>query len=184
MGKLYDELTPLLTEFIEAQKMFFVGSAPLSAEGHVNVSPKGMDSFRVLSPTSVAYLDVTGSGVETISHLKENGRMVIMFCAFDGRPMIVRLYGQGEVLERDHADFGSLIDLFPALPAIRAIIRLSLTRISDSCGWGVPVYEQTGTRDQLARYAKQLGPDGLRTAQLEANMTSIDGLPGLSKPSF
>lgn len=184
MGKLYTELTPNLISFIEAQHVFFVGSAPLSGEGHINVSPKGMDSFRVLGSNSVAYLDVTGSGVETIAHIRENGRMVIMFCAFEGRPLIVRLHGSGETIERDHADFDDLIGLFPELPAIRAIIRLSITRISDSCGWGVPLYEMTGHRDQLERYAESLGPEGLRDAQLKGNMTSIDGLPGLAKPSF
>ena len=100
MGKLYTELTPTFIVFISSQKMFFVGTAPLSADGHVNISPKGMDSFRVINPRSVAYLDVTGSGVETISHLKENARLVIMFCAFEGKPLTLRLHGKGEALDK------------------------------------------------------------------------------------
>ena len=184
MGKLYTELTPALIEFISAQKMFFVGTAPLSADGHVNISPKGMDSFRVINPRSVAYLDLTGSGVETISHLKENARLVIMFCAFEGKPLIVRLHGTGEALERGHPDFAGLLSQFPDLPGIRSIIRLSVERIADSCGWIVPLYNHAGTRDFYENYARNKGPEGLRESQLASNMNSIDGLPGLDKPSF
>jgi hypothetical protein len=181
---MHDELTTKLVDFIEAQKMFFVATAPLSGEGHVNVSPKGMDSLRVLGPRTVAYLDVTGSGVETISHLKENGRMVVMFCAFEGKPFILRLHGRGEVLETGHADFPGLIGQFPPLPGIRSIIRLEVTRIADSCGWTVPLYDFAGTRDYYDNYAEKMGPDGIRKGQLAGNMASIDGLPGLEKPSF
>jgi len=183
MSKIHDALTPGLVGFIEAQRMFFVATAPLSADGHVNVSPKGMDSLRVLGPRSVAYLDVTGSGVETISHVKENGRMVMMFCAFEGKPFILRLHGRGRVLENGQPEFASLLERFPALPGMRAIICLDITRIADSCGWTVPLYDFSGTRDYYHNYAEKLGPDGLRKGQLAANMTGIDGLPGLARPS-
>jgi hypothetical protein len=183
MSKVYDELTPKLIEFIAAQKMFFVGTAPLSADGHVNVSPKGMDSFRVLDSRTVAYLDVTGSGVETVAHVKENGRLVIMFCAFAGRPFILRLHGRAEVLERAHPEFDALASRFPVLPGSRSIVRLSVRRIADSCGWTVPLYEFVGVRDYYDNHAAKLGPEGIRQGQLAANMRSIDGLRGLDGPS-
>ena len=184
MGKLHDGLTPELIAFIQAQKMFFVGTAPLSPSGHVNVSPKGMDCLRVLGPRTLAYLDVTGSGVETISHVKENGRLVMMFCAFDGKPFILRLHGEAEVLEARSAEFQLLRDRFPELPGIRSIIRLNVTRIADSCGWIVPLYEFRGARDYYDNYAKKLGAEGIRAGQLAANMESIDGLAGLEQPSI
>lgn len=183
MGKNHRELNARLVDFIEAQKMFFVATAPLAAEGHVNVSPKGMNSLRVLGPRTVAYLDLTGSGVETISHVKENGRMVMMFCAFENRPFILRLHGRGEVVETHDERFPALAAHFPELPGMRAIIRLEISRISDSCGWTVPLYEFAGTRDYYDAYAEKLGVEGIRKGQLAANMTSIDGLPGLEKPS-
>jgi len=183
MGKVYQALDDKLIAFIEAQKMFFVATAPLAAKGHVNVSPKGMDGVRILDDHTVAYLDVTGSGVETISHLKENGRMVMMFCAFEGKPMILRLHGRGEVLENQHPEFAGLLPRFPALPARRAIIRLHVERIADSCGWTVPLYGFQGTRDYYDNYAASLTDERLRKAQLASNMQSIDELPGLSSPT-
>jgi len=183
MGKLHQQLTPKLIEFIQAQQMFFVGSAPLAASGHVNISPKGMDSLRILDPLSVAYLDVTGSGVETISHIRENRRLVMMFCAFEGRPFTLRLHGLGEVLQRSHPEFDTLAGHFPTLPGMRAIIRLSIQRIADSCGWTVPLYDFVGIRDYYDNYAAKVGPQGIREGQLAANMHSIDGLPGLDVPS-
>lgn len=184
MGKIHDELTPRLVDFIDRQHMFFVATAPLAGDGHVNLSPKGMDSLRVLDPLTIAYLDVTGSGVETVSHLKENGRMVMMFCAFDGSPFILRLHGRGEVLERAHPQFAELAEGFPALPGLRSIIRLQISRIADSCGWTVPIYDHVGSRDYYDNYAEKLGVDGMREAQLAVNMRSIDGLAGLDGPSF
>ena len=184
MGKLYDELTPDLIEFINSQQMFFIGTAPLSAEGHVNISPKGMDSLRVLDSRTIAYLDVTGSGVETICHVKENARLVVMFCAFEGRPLTLRLHGKAEVLERDHLEFNSLQAHFPQLPGTRSIIRLRVSRIADSCGWTVPLYDYAGARDYYDNYAQKKGPQGLREGQLAGNMSGIDGLPGLDQPSF
>ena len=183
MGKIYQELNQELIEFIEAQKVFFVGTAPASLDGHVNISPKGMDSLRILGPTTVAYLDVTGSGVETISHVKENGRLVMMFCAFEGKPLTVRLHGRGEIIETHSADFSNLIKQFPELPGIRSIIRLNIDRIADSCGWTVPLYEFAGTRDYYDKYAEHVGAEGMRKGQLKSNMTSIDGIRGLDRPS-
>ena len=177
------ELDQQKIEFIEAQKMFFVGTAPASLDGHVNISPKGMDSLRVLGPTTIAYLDVTGSGVETISHLKENGRLVMMFCAFEGKPLTLRLHGRGEVIETHNPEFSELIELFPELPGIRSIIRLNIDRVADLCGWTVPLYEFAGTRDYYDKYAEHIGVEGMRAGQLKSNMTSIDGMVGLDKPS-
>ena len=184
MGKLYAELDSVLIEFIKQQNMFFVGSAPLSADAHVNISPKGMDCFRILDSRTVAYLDVTGSGVETISHVKENGRLIFMFCAFKGKPLILRLHGQGDVIESQDADFTELRPLFPELPAVRSIIRLRIDRIADSCGWTVPLYDFAGKRDYYDKYAESKGAEGIRAGQLESNMESIDRLVGLSQPSM
>jgi len=184
MGKRYDELTPRLIEFIEAQKLFFVGTAPLSGSGHVNISPKGMDSLRVLDPHALAYLDLTGSGVETIAHIRENGRAVFMFCAFEGSPLILRVHGRGTVLESNSKAFRELRPSFGDFPGVRAIIRLDATRIADSCGWNVPLFRHEGERDYYEKYAEKLGPDGIREGQLAANMQSIDGLAGLSGPSL
>lgn len=184
MGKLYEELTPKLIEFISEQKLFFVGTAPLNQEGHVNISPKGMESLQVLDNKTVAYLDVTGSGVETISQIKENGRLVFMFCAFEGKPFILRLHGQGSVIEKDDDEFQTLENHFVELPGVRSIIKLDITRIADSCGWNVPLYNFAGTRDYYQNFADKLGPEGIRKGQLASNMSSIDGLPGLTKPSF
>ena len=184
MGKLYEELNNDLIGFIEAQKLFFVGAAPLSGEGHVNVSPKGMDSFVVIDNKTVAYLDVTGSGVETISHIKENGRLVIMFCAFEGKPLILRLHGKASVIESRDKAFADLRTHFAELPGVRSIIKLEITRIADSCGWNVPLYQHEGSRDYYQNYAEKLGPEGMRKGQLASNMLSIDELPGLSGPSM
>jgi len=179
MGKLYDALTPTLVDFIQAQQMFFVATAPLAADGHVNVSPKGTDSFRVLDEKTVAYRDLTGSGVETIAHVKENGRLVIMFCAFDGKPFILRLHGRAQVIEQHEPGFQDLATLFPEHAGTRAIIRLHINRVADSCGWTVPLYEYTGVRDYYDNYTEKLGPEGIRKGQREGNAVSIDGLTGL-----
>jgi hypothetical protein len=179
MAKVFKEIDEELAAFIRQQQMFFVASAPLAPDGLVNLSPKGLDSFRILDPHTVAYLDLTGSGIETVAHLKENRRIVFMFCAFEGRPRILRLHGVGEALERGDADFEALRPRFPDHPGDRSIIRASITRIADSCGWGVPLYDFRGERDQLVRYAEQLGPEKLRRAQQKSNVKSIQGLTGL-----
>jgi hypothetical protein len=157
----------------------FVGAAPLARDGLLNCSPKGMDSFRILGPREVAYLDLTGSGAETIAHLGENGRIVFMFCAFTGPPKIVRLHGTGSVVPAGTAAFDALRKLFPDHPGARAIVRASLTRIGDSCGFGVPRYDYVAERDTLARWADAKGMDGLTRYRREHNLRSLDGLPGL-----
>lgn len=179
MGRTFSELAESHVAFITRQKMFFVGSAPLTGDGHVNLSPKGLDTFRILSPSRVMYADFTGSGVETIAHLRENGRMTIMFCAFDGPPNILRLYGRGRVVEPQDAEFAELASKLSGLPPMRAIIVLDVSRVSDSCGFGVPLYEFKGDREQMAAWCDRKGDEGIRTYQREKNARSIDGLPGL-----
>jgi hypothetical protein len=181
MGKTYPAIEGAIKDFIEAQQMFFVGSAPLDAKGHVNVSPKGLDTFRILGPTTVAYLDLTGSGVETVAHVYENGRIVLMFCAFEGPPKIVRLHGQGRIVEPHELKFAELENLFPAFMAIRSIIVVEVTDIADSCGYGIPLYSYQGQREQQEAWARKLGPEGIRTYQREKNRQSRDGLRGLTE---
>ena len=157
MGKIFMEIDDSLRAFVQRQHVFFVATAPTSIDGHVNCSPKGLDSLRVLGPTTVAYLDYTGSGAETIAHVRENGRIVIMFCAFEGPPKIVRFHGKGEVVERHDAAFEELIRLFNPNPGVRSIIRVELDRISDSCGFGVPRMEFQEDRTQLRLSAERKG---------------------------
>ena len=183
MGKVYDDISPELAAWLGQQRMFFVASAPLDAGGFVNCSPKGLDSFRILGPREVAYLDLTGSGVETIAHLRENGRIVFMFCAFDGSPKIVRLHGIARVAEAGTAEHEELRSHFGDHPGIRAIIRASVTRVSDSCGYAVPRYEFTSERDTLTRWAEAKGEAGLEHYRRKKNVLSIDGLPGLKLSS-
>ncbi len=184
MAKVYDELDDRLCRFIAEQKLFFVGSAPRDDQGLVNVSPKGMDALRILDSTTVAYLDFTGSGIESVAHVKENGRLVIMFCSFDKSPMILRLHGRATVTERHDPQWQELQSHFPPSRMARCIIKMSVTRIADSCGWGVPMYDYVGERDQYRKYSDQIDDAGLRQAQLESNLKSINGLPGLEKPSI
>lgn len=179
MGKLLDHLDDQISEFVVAQQLFFVATAPSGGEGHVNLSPKGLDTFRVMDPHTVAYLDLTGSGVETIAHLRDNGRITLMFCSFGDRPLIVRLYGRGEVIDVAHASFADCVRLFPPRPGIRSVIRISLERVSTSCGYAVPVYEFRSERPMLDQWAERKGPDGIATCQEQTNRQSIDGLPGL-----
>lgn len=181
MGKVYDQLNSHLKDFIREQHVFFVATAPLDAGGHVNVSPKGLDTFEILDERTVAYLDFIGSGVETIAHLRENGRIVIMFCAFEGPPKIVRLHGQGDVIEPHHPEFEALAARFPDYPAVRSVIRVHCDRISDSCGFGVPLYEYQGERTQLQDWAERQSEYKLRAYQAEYNRQSVDGLPGLQE---
>ncbi len=166
-------------KFILGQHVFFVATAPSRRDGHVNVSPKGLDSLRVLDEETIAYLDLTGSGVETIAHLRENGRITLMFCAFEGAPKIVRLYGRGEVLEPGDPEFADLSKCFPPLPGARAVVRVRIERVLQSCGYGVPLYRFIGQRRELIDWAERKGSDGLRNYQFRHNVRSIDGLPGL-----
>lgn len=180
MGKSYPAIEGAIKDFIEAQRLFFVGSAPLDAQGHVNISLKGLDTFHILGPTSVAYLDLTGSGIETVAHVYENGRIVLMFCAFEGPPKIVRLHGQGRIVEPHEPKFAELENLFPTFMAIRSIIVVEVTDIADSCGFGIPLYSYQGQREQQADWARKLGPEGVKSYQQRKNQRSLDGLPGLT----
>lgn len=177
MAELFDEITERLQTFIRAQQMFFVASAPLSPNGHVNVSPKGLDSLRILSPTRVAYLDLTGSGNETSAHLRENGRITLMFCAFAGPPKILRLFGSGETVLPGSDRWDQLRSLFGDHPGARQIIDVHVTRVQTSCGYGVPLFDFAGQRDTMVRWASAKGPDGLEAYRAEQNARSIDGLP-------
>ena len=183
MGKIYSRIDDSVRKFIEAQPLFFVASAPLDPDGHVNVSPKGLDTLRILGPSTIAYLDLTGSGIETVSHLKENGRIVLMFCNFQGPPKILRLHGRGSVIELGHPEFQSLANRFPAYEGSRAIILIEISRIADSCGYGVPLFEYERQRSQLPAWSQKLGPAGLEKYRQEKNRRSIDGVPGLEKPA-
>lgn len=179
MGKLYAEIDDRLRAFIARQHLFFVASAPSGPDGHVNCSPKGLDTFRILGPTRVAYLDFVGSGVETIAHLRQNGRVVLMFCAFDGTPNIVRLHGRGVAVEPRDPEFAALRAGFAEARGVRAVVRVDVTRISDSCGYGVPLYRYEGERPQMGEWAERKGEAGLEKYQREKNARSLDGLPGL-----
>jgi hypothetical protein len=183
MGRVHPHITPALREFIAAQHLFFVATAPLAAEGHVNVSPKGVDGTSLLvDEHTFAYLDITASGAETIAHLRENGRATVMFCAFDGKPDIVRLHGRGRVVQSDSPEFAGWMSRFEGVadsPAYRAVIVVDVTRVSSSCGFGVPFMEFAGERGMLVGYAERKGAEGVRAYQRERNATSIDGLPAL-----
>jgi len=190
MGKVYPELDERLREFIARQSVFFVATAPcLTSDGeggHINLSPKGYrDTFAVLGPRSVAYLDLTGSGAETIAHLRQNGQITIMFCSFDHATKILRLYGTGAVVLPGDARWHKLAEHFPrtarGVPAgaERSIIVVDIHRIADSCGYAVPVMELTEERDVLDRWAEKKSADDLEAYRAEKNALSIDGLPAL-----
>lgn len=179
MGKVYETIDAPISAWLRQQKMFFVATAPLGATGLVNCSPKGLDTLRILGPREVAWLDIGGSGIETVAHLKENGRIVIMFCAFEGAPRILRLHGHGVVIERNHPDFSALLATFPPQPVCRAIIRVEVQRIADSCGWGVPLYHYDGQRDDIARAVAGRTRAQLLAQAARQNARSIDGLDGL-----
>ncbi len=184
MGKVHDALDERLVRFIERQHVFFVATAPLAGEGLINLSPKGLDCFRVLGPRSVAWLDLTGSGAETIAHLRENGRIVVMFCAFDGPPNILRLQGRGEVIEPHDAEFETLRGQFPKHPGTRSVIRVSVERVADSCGYAVPLLRFEGERSALLEWTERKSPEELAEYQQTKNTQSLDGLPALSKRKF
>jgi hypothetical protein len=179
VGKTYEKVDGELADWIARQPVFFVATAPLAADGLLNCSPKGLDTLRVIDARTVAYLDLTGSGIETVAHLRENGRIVLLLCAFEGRPRIVRLHGNGEVLMPCQPGFEELRPRFPELPGVRSIVRVSLTRIADSCGFGVPLMRYEGARDQLIRAAGSKSDAELKRYRAAKNARSIDGLPGL-----
>ncbi len=178
MGNQHESITDDLKAFAESQPMFFVATAPNDG-GHVNVSPKGLEPVVVLGPHEVAYIDRIGSGVETIAHLQENGRVTLMFCAFKGKPNIVRFAGSGEVVWPTDPRFAELDALFPETPAVRSIIRVDVDRVSDSCGFGVPLMEFKGDRRALDGWAKDKTGQDLADYQTLKNAVSIDGLPGV-----
>jgi hypothetical protein len=177
MGQSHAEITPELAAWILAQKLFFVATAPLSSAGHVNLSPKGLDSFRVLGPREVAYLDLTGSGAETMAHLRENGRITVMFCAFEGPPRILRLFGRGETHALGSEAYRTLQKHFPELPGARAIVRIEVEQVRASCGWGVPLFAPVGDRSLLPEWSEKKGDEGLEAYRREKNRLSLDGLP-------
>ena len=181
MAKVFDGIDTSLAQWLSQQPMFTVATAPLAADGFVNVSPKGMaGTFAVLDPHRVGYLDLTGSGVETIAHLRENGRIVLMFSAFSGRPRIVRLHGIGRPVFPDDPGFADLAPRFSDHPGIRSVITVDLTRIADSCGYAVPLMDYQGDRDVLDVSNAHKGEEKLVEYRRQKNTVSLDGLPGLS----
>ena len=180
MGRVLDEITPQIAAFIAAQRVFFVATAP-TASGHVNCSPKGLDTFAVVSPREVAYLDLTGSGAETIAHLRQNGRITLMFCAFEDQPNIVRIYGRGDVLPASSPDAAPFLARWREFPGARSVIRVAVGRVSTSCGYGVPLLRYEGERSKLIEWADRKGPGGVQAYWAENNVASIDGLPALTE---
>jgi len=180
MSKLHEAITPELAAWIEQQQMFFVGTAPLDANGHVNISPKGGEAFKIINPVEVVYQDYTGSGAETAAHIQENGRIVIMFCAFAGPPQILRLHGHGTLITPNHPRYAELAAYFPPNAGTRAYIHIAVSRIADSCGYSVPFYEFQAQRDILDRWASSKKPEQLAAYRAEKNQQSIDGLPAFN----
>lgn len=177
MGKLFTAISDKHKDFIESQHLFFVATAPLNPVGHINLSPKGLDSFRILSPTRVAYMDITGSGNETSAHILENGRITFMFCAFDGPPNILRLYGNATTVLPGDKAWEDLSAHFIRFPSTRQIIVAEVYSVQTSCGFGVPYYEYKGERDHAEKWAEKKGADGLVSYQQQNNLVSLDGLP-------
>ena len=175
MAKFYTKLSLELKTFIEKQKIFFTATAP--REGRINLSPKGIDTFCCLDEKNVAYLDLTGSGNETAAHLHENGRMTIMFCSFEENPLILRLYGQGEVISPHSEEWNQLHSWFSSTPGERQIMLLKIESVQTSCGFGVPLYEFKEERKTLIDWAVKKGKSGLKQYQQQKNLQSIDGLP-------
>ncbi|UHG92722.1 pyridoxamine 5'-phosphate oxidase family protein [Spirosoma oryzicola] len=177
MGKFHDSIKPAHREFIGKQHIYFVSTAPLSADGHVNLSPKGLDSFRVLSENKVAYMDLISSGNETSAHTLENGRITLMFCSFDGAPNILRLYGKGSTVLPGTDEWDVYAPHFTILPSTRQIIVADISLVQTSCGFGVPLYDYAGERDVHFKWAETKGADGLQEYIQEKNLVSLDGLP-------
>ncbi len=181
MGKRLTELSPELADFIAAQKLFFVATA--SAEGPINLSPKGLDTFRVLSPSRVLWLNLTGSGNETAAHLREDGRITVLFCAFDDPPRIVRLFGRGRALHPRDPDWSSLLGLFPPIPGARQLIDVTVDLVTTSCGFGVPYLRHERDRTTLWEWAAAKGEEGIRSYWREKNARTLDGKPtGIEPP--
>ncbi|MCX5043816.1 pyridoxamine 5'-phosphate oxidase family protein [Aldersonia sp. NBC_00410] len=180
MGKVYEGIEPKLADWLRQQPLFVVATAPLGADGLLNVSPKGgSGTFAVFDEHTVGYLDLTGSGVETIAHVRENGRIVLMFMAFEGRPNIVRLHGRGRVVALEDGEYPKLAEHFPERAGARAIIVVDVARVSDSCGYAVPRMDYVQDRDVLDLWAEKKGAEGLAEYRADRNRVSLDGLPGL-----
>jgi hypothetical protein len=180
VGQVHERIDDDLREFIDKQHLYFVGTAPADTGGHVNLSPKGhRDTFAVLDDSTVAYVDLTGSGAESLAHIRENGRVVIMFCAFEGPPNIVRLHGQGRLVFSGDGEWDGLLAHFPSRPGIRAIVTVHITRVSSSCGFAVPFYDYVGQRDLLERWTERKSEADLDEYRAKKNATSIDGLPAV-----
>jgi len=177
MGKFHESISPEHQSFIEKQHIFFVATAPLSKEGHVNLSPKGLECFKVLSSTHVAYMDLISSGNETSAHTMENGRITFMFCSFDKTPNILRLYGKGYTILPESKEWEFYSKYFTIYPSTRQIIAADITSVQTSCGFGVPLYEFIGNRDIHFEWAEKKGPEGLEEYVNEKNLVSLDGLP-------
>ena len=177
MGQRYQEITDKNKAFIEKQKIFFVGTA--AQDGRVNISPKGMDSLRILGKNQVVWLNMTGSGNETAAHVQENNRMTLMFAAFEGNPLILRIYGQAECIHKGDSEWEKFAELFPAIPGARQIFNLHVDLVQASCGTSVPLYHYVEDRDQLAKWAAKKGDDGIRRYWKDKNQISLDGKPTL-----
>jgi hypothetical protein len=182
MSTVYEKLDEKLTKFIKAQKVFFVATAPLTGEGNVNVSPKGYDSLVILGEKTLAWIDLGGSGVETMAHVRENGRITLMWCAFEGKPNVLRIFGKAEAIQFDDPRFDALLPLFPSYDRARSIVVVQIHRIADACGWGVPLMTFAGEREQLKRWVDHRPEDEWREHRYQKNAVSIDGLPGLVRP--
>ncbi|MBK9740442.1 MAG: pyridoxamine 5'-phosphate oxidase family protein [Actinobacteria bacterium] len=184
MATPLDGIDERLAAWLTAQPLFFVATAPRADDQLINLSPKGLaGTFAVVDEHTVAYLDLTGSGVETIAHLRENGRIVLMFCAFEGRPTIVRLHGRGRAVLPGEAEFDGLVGLFSEHPGVRSVVVIDVTRASESCGYAVPLMTMDADRDVLDLSAAKKGPEKLAAYRAEKNARSIDGLPGLPPPA-
>lgn len=179
MGKEYQAIDAALQQWMARQQMFFVATAPLAEDGLINCSPKGLDGLRVTGPNELVYADLGGSGIETVAHIRENERMVIMMCAFEGPPKIFRFYGRGRVVLEADAEYADLAALFPQHDAPRNFIVMRVERIRDACGYGVPQYEYRGERDALATWRANKTPEALDEYRRQKNAHSLDGLPGL-----
>lgn len=175
MGQRYSELSEKHVEFIAQQKLFFVGTA--TPDSRVNISPKGMDSFRVINSKRVVWLNVTGSGNETAAHIQHNPRMTIMFCAFEGAPLILRLYGTAKVIHKTSPEWQELQTLFPPLPGARQIFDLGVNLVQSSCGMAVPYFTYEGDRELLSDWAEKKGDAGIKEYWAQKNQFSLDGLP-------
>ena len=184
MGKEFKEIDKRMQRWIERQRLFFVSTAPLAGDGKINCSPKGLDSLRVLGPLQLVYADTGGSGIETVAHLKENGRIVIMLCAFEGPPKIFRFYGRGRSVEPHEKDFETLLALFPDMPTVRNFVVVYIDCIRDSCGYGVPLYEFKSERDSLRNWCNDKSEEELLAYRIDRNARSLDDLPGLDVESI